>query len=91
MTKRDPAILRAESLRAILAMPEYERLLGAWIQEAKNAALHDMTTAKEPYEFHSAQGAYKAMLALVENFERVFVAEQAAVEKAQKKMTNKGE
>lgn len=82
--RKDPAILRAEQLRAIMQMPEYGRTIGAWITEAHTAALHDMTTAKEPYEFHTAQGAYKAIQELKDQFDKTFLAEDAAINKLNK-------
>lgn len=83
--QKDPAIIRAERLRAVLAMPEYSSTIGAWIEEAYQEALHNMTSSKEPYEFHSAQGAYKAVTLIREQFERVFALEKAAREKQTKK------
>ena len=91
MTNKDPVILRAERLRAILNMPEYANLIGAWIEEARSSALHSMTNAKEPYEFHSAQGAYKAIESLRDQFNRVFAMEKVAVDKLNKILTKKGE
>lgn len=82
---KDPAVIRAERLRAILAMPEYKSTVGAWIDEEYQSALNSMTTAKEPHEFHPAQGAYKALNSIREQFERVFAAEKAALNKLDKK------
>lgn len=81
MTKKDPAILRAERLRAIISMPEYEATIGGWIKEAYESALHYMTEAREVCEFHQAQGAYKAIEALKSQFETVFQAEKLATSK----------
>lgn len=86
MTKRDPAILRAERLRIIMNMPEYTDTVGAWIEEAHREALHKMTTAKEPHEFHSAQGAYNTMETLRERFNAVFQCERAALTKNEKRL-----
>lgn len=85
MSKREPAIVKAERLRAVMSMPEYGSTIGAWISEAETAALHDMTEAKEPHEFHNAQGAYKAVRSIREQFDRVFAAEAAAIDAASKK------
>ena len=82
----DPDIRRAEKLRAIISMPEYGATIGNWLTEAHASALHEMTTATEPHEFHSAQGAYRLIQSIQEQFERVFIAEKAAVEKTQKKI-----
>ena len=84
MTGKDPAILRAERLRVITSMPEYSATIGKWIAEAHDAALHDMTNAKEPYEFHAAQGAYKAVKSLMDQFDGVNIAEDIALKKKQK-------
>lgn len=89
MNDKNPAILKAERLRAVMNMPEYEITLGAWIQEAHNEALHNMTTAIEPYQFHSAQGAYKAISSLKENIEYVLRAEKVALEAIQKNLQRK--
>lgn len=67
-------------------MPEYKDTIGAWIKEGAKEALHKMSTAKEPYEFHSAQGEFRAMKQLEDQFERVFAMESAAVEKYAKKI-----
>jgi len=86
--KRDQAVLRAERLRAVMAMPEYKSTVGAWIEDAKNSALHEMEIAVEPHQFHSAQGAYKAMKGIAEQFERVFAMERAAIAKLEKERAN---
>lgn len=84
MRKLDQAIRRAESLRAVISMPEYNRTIGAWLNEAHTSALYKLTTAKEPHEFHQAQGAYNAIQSIRENFESVWASERAAVERKQK-------
>ena len=83
--KKDPAIVRAERLRAVMAMPEYKQTVEAWILDAFNDALHQMESAKEVYEFHRAQGAYSSLKALKDQFDQVFVAERAALERLNKK------
>lgn len=85
MTNKDPAILRAERLRAIIQMPEYGDTIGKWLDEACEQALHDMTQAVEPHQFHSAQGAYRALNAFKDQFARVFSAEQSVVDREQRK------
>lgn len=64
-----------------MAMPEYDITVGAWLREAHAEALHNLTTAKEPHEFHAAQGAYRALDQLKEQFDQVFAAEKAAIAK----------
>jgi hypothetical protein len=83
--KKDPSIARAEALRVIMNMPEYERTIGAWIKEAHLSALHNMTQAKETHDFLSSQGAYNAINALSEQFDKVFAAEKVALSKLNKK------
>lgn len=73
-----PAILRAMRLRTIVEMPEYKDTIGAWIVRAKDDALYSMTTATEPHEVHRAQGAYNALIALIDQVEIVFSAERLA-------------
>ena len=90
MTKRDPALLRAERLRIILSMPEYKDTIGQWIEDAHNDALHRMSTAKETHDFYTAQGSYLTVKAFMDQFNQVFSRETAALEKIQRKMT-KGE
>jgi hypothetical protein len=89
MTKPDPAILRASRLRALISMPEYKDTVGLWIQQSNDDALHRMTSAKEPHDFYAAQGAYKQIKALIEQFQSVFDREAAALDKQQRK--TKGE
>ncbi len=86
MTIKDPAILRAERLRTIINMPEYKDTIGAWITEGRKSALHNMSVAKEPHEFYAAQGEFRAMQQLEDQFERVFAVEKAAVEKHTRKI-----
>lgn len=84
MARRDPAIVRAEKLRMLMSLPEYKETVAAWIEEAHRSALHDMTAAKEPYQFHAAQGAYNAIETIRQQFERVFSSEKAAIAKLEK-------
>jgi hypothetical protein len=86
--KKEQAILRAERLRAVMSMPEYKTTVGAWLEDAKSSALHEMEVAVEPHQFHSAQGAYKAMKGILEQFDRVFALEQAAINKMEKERAN---
>lgn len=85
MTTKEPAIIRAERLRAVMAMPEYEVTIGAWVDEAYKSALHGLTTAKDPNEVYAAQGAYRSVSSLKEQFEQVFRAEQAVIERTKRK------
>lgn len=62
-------------------MPEYSQTIGAWLNEAHQAALHGLTTAKEIHEFHQAQGAYAAMQSIRDQFESVWASEKVAVSK----------
>lgn len=62
-----------------MAMPEYKQTIELWIADAFSEALHQMETAKEVHEFHRAQGAYSSLKGLKDQFDQVFVAEQAAV------------
>ena len=86
--RRDPTLVRADRLRAIMAMPEYHVTIGAWIEEADRSALHDLMTAKEIHEVHRAQGAVSAMENLKAQFNKVFANEQAILEKQHKKTQN---
>ena len=81
----DPRILKAERLRAIQNMPEYHATIGAWIDEAFKEALHNLSIAVEVHEVHRAQGAFTALTSFKDNFDKVFQAEDAAVEKKLKK------
>lgn len=83
----DQIKLRAERLRAVTSMPEYQDTIGKWIEDGLAQALHDMTSAKEPQEFHAAQGAYKAITSLKDTIQQVFIKEDAAIKKDQKKLT----
>jgi hypothetical protein len=80
----NPAIRRAERLRIIMAMPEYESTIGQWIDEAHKNALHQLTTAIDPREVHQAQGAFKLVTEIKEQFDHVFNAEKSALRKMQK-------
>lgn len=85
MPQNDPAILRAEKLRIIQSMPEYKDTIGKFLREAREAALHDMRSAKEPHEFHNSQGAFNAVEALMQQIQKVYDAEQAAIAKREKR------
>jgi len=88
MTVRpDPRILRAERLRTIIRMPEYEATIGQWLKEAHATVLHNLVKAVEPHDVHRAQGAYSAIQSLMEQFEAVWTAEDAALEKQTKRTT----
>lgn len=78
------AILRASRLRAIMAMTGYEETINRWIEEALTQALHDMAVAKEPNEMFAAQGAYKAVESIKDQFAGVFSAEKGALNKIEK-------
>ena len=82
--KKDPAILRAERLRAIQAMPEYQQTIAEWLKTAKEAALHDLATVQDPNGFFKAQGAYGAIESLLQQFDRVYIAEEAVLNKKTK-------
>lgn len=83
--QKDPALLRASKLRAIISMPEYSETIGRWIKDLYEAALSDMSVAKEPWTMSVAQGRYSMCKELQENFEKVFLAERAALEKLNRK------
>lgn len=84
MTNIDPAIRRAERLRAVMAMPEYGDTIGTWIQQAHDEALHEMATAPVDGVLR-AQGAYHALETLKSQFNLVFDAERAAHAKLERK------
>lgn len=69
-------------------MPEYHDTIGAWIEDAYKDALHNLAIAVEVPAVHRAQGQFQAIKSLQEQFDKVFSAEEAAVEKQHKK-TNK--
>lgn len=85
MTKKDPNILRAERLRAVMNMPEYEVTIGAWLKEAKSEADYQLQTATEPHEIHRAQGKVALIRSIDEQFERVFACEKKSLEKSYKR------
>lgn len=85
--KRDPALVRADRLRAITSMPEYYATIGSWIDEGHKEALHNLTSAKEVHEIHRAQGGYAAMNSLKEQFDKVFAMENVILERQSKKTT----
>lgn len=85
MQKIDQVILRAERLRSVMAMPEYEATIGAWIKEGFREAQHNLHVAVEPYQMHRAQGYFSAMQNLQEQIDRVFELEKAAHEKVAKR------
>jgi hypothetical protein len=85
MTNRNAAIVRAEKLRAIMAMPEYKELIGTWLNDAATQAIHALTEATEAHELHRAQGGYQALTALTTQFDQVFAREAAAIAQMQKK------
>ncbi len=62
-------------------MSEYGDTLGAWLNEAHKQAIHDMSAAKEPYDFFRAQGAYAAISSIFERIDRIYAAEEAALKK----------
>lgn len=82
--KKDPAILRAERLRAIQAMPEYRETIQQWLNDAKDDALYKLSTVQGINEFYTSQGAFNALNALTQQFDRVFMAEEAALNKKTK-------
>ena len=82
--KIDLALRNATRLRTVVNMPEYTQTIGAWLNEAHTSALHELTTATEPHEFHKAQGAYNAIQSIQQQFESVWAAEKAALEKKAK-------
>lgn len=84
----DPNILRAERLRAIMNMPEYHATIGAWLEEAIKEAQHNLASAIEVHEVHRAQGSFTAINSFKDNFDKVFRAEDVAVDRKLKK-TNK--
>jgi hypothetical protein len=86
--RRDPVLVRADRLRAIMAMPEYHVTIGAWIDEAGREVLHSLTSAKEVHEIHRAQGAYSAIENLKAQFAKVFASEQVILEKQHKRTQN---
>jgi hypothetical protein len=83
--KVDPNILRAERLRAVMAMPEYASTFGAWLEEAKAQASHSLSTAVEVHHVHRAQGGYQMIQSILDQIDKVFQLEDSAVEKQLRK------
>lgn len=81
MTKQSKAPLLASRLRTVLSMPEYVDTLGAWLSEARQQAVHLMSTSKEPFDFFRAQGSFAAIDAIFQQIDRVYAAEEAALKK----------
>lgn len=80
MTTRDPSLIKAERLRAVMSMPEYADTIGKWLEESMASSLHEMTHA-EPDKFLSHQGAYRALSEIKDQIESTFLAEESALKK----------
>jgi hypothetical protein len=68
-----------------MAMPEYKELIGKWLTDAHEQALHALTHATDAHDIHRAQGGYQAIIALSAQFDQVFAREKATVEQMQRK------
>lgn len=84
MQKQDPAILRAERLRAIMSMPGYRETIGSWIDIFYQESLSSMAEAKDQNEMFTAQGKFQIISAIQQQFLSVFNAEKQALVKIQK-------
>ncbi len=78
MTKQNPQVLRADRLRTLLSMPAFQETVLKWIEDSHAQALHEMSNATVE-NFQQAQGAYRAMQQLKDQFDSVFEAERRAL------------
>ena len=80
----DQILKRAAQLRLVLSLPEYEQTIGKFINDALEAAQHELEIA-EVTNFQRAQGAHAALKSITDQINRTLVGANKAQEKLEKK------